>query len=200
MGMYLHLWLSRIFSQALYSPSSTFPLLSFQVSRTVINTLSSFTLLNPHFLSIFQFLSLPFAIFLMFYPPSPPLSLSIFPSFPHSLSFSLPSAALELNAQITSLHLSLPLNLSFFPLCWAWIFYSSHQICIPLIKLNYSWLPNILCRWLSTQNAWLWTSNDMASLAAELQPSEKRPRANDQPPYSLPSCKLSAGFFFLWLF
>lgn len=56
-----------------------------------------------------------------------------------------------------------------------------HQICIPLIKLNYFWLPNILCRWLSTENAWLWTSNDTVSLKHELQPSRRRLQANYRP-------------------
>lgn len=56
-----------------------------------------------------------------------------------------------------------------------------HQICIPLIKLNYFWLPNILCRWLSTENTWLWTSNDTVSLKHELQPSRRRLQANYRP-------------------
>lgn len=56
-----------------------------------------------------------------------------------------------------------------------------HQICIPLIKLNYFWLPNILCRWLSTENTWLWTSNDTVSLKHELQPSRRHLQANYRP-------------------
>lgn len=88
------------------------------------------------------------------------------------------------------------LNLSFFPLCWAWIFHSPHQICIPLIKWNYSRLPNIRCRWLSTQDARLWTSNDTASLSAELQPSEKRPRARDQRPSLMPKPGIKYRFLF----
>lgn len=36
-----------------------------------------------------------------------------------------------------------------------------HQICMPLIKLNYSWLPNIPCPdGCQHRNAWLWTCND----------------------------------------
>lgn len=122
----------------------------------------------------------------------------------NSLTFSLlaffypyPPVASEPKAQITfPPPFYSPLNLSFFPLCWAWIFHSPHQICIPLIKLNYSRLPNIRCRWLSTQDAWLWTCNDTASLSAELQPSERRPRARHQRPSSMPKPGIKCRFLF----
>lgn len=133
------------------------------------------------------------------------LMLFIFPIPSHFLSFippriflhAYPPVAPEPNAQITfPPPFYSPLNLSFFPLCWAWIFHSPHQICIPLIKLNYSRLPNIRCRWLSTQDARLWTSNDTASLSAELQPSERRPRARHQRPSSMPKPWIKYRFLF----
>lgn len=87
----------------------------------------------------------------------------------------------RMNAQITFFNLFTPTKSFLFSTLLSLNILFLHQICIPLIKLNYFWLPNILCRWLSTENTWLWTSNDTVSLKHELQPSRSHLQANYRP-------------------
>lgn len=119
-------------------------------------------------------------------PPLPPLSLlpslsalthapslPLFPpSFLCSLSLSVSQAAGNWMHKLLSPPPLTPTKSFPFSTLLSWDILFLHQICVPLIKLNYSWLPNIPCPdGCQHRNAWLWTCNDTApTLKHELQP------------------------------
>lgn len=81
----------------------------------------------------------------------------------HSLSFSVSQAASNWTHKLLSPPPLTPTKSFPFSTLLSWNILFFHQICIPLIKLNYSWLPNIPCPdGCQHRNAWLWTCNDTA--------------------------------------
>lgn len=117
--------------------------------------------------------SLPLAIFISLDARSlsPSLS-SFFPLLSLSFSLSVSQAAGNWMHKLLSPPPLTPTKSFPFSTLLSWDILFLHQICIPLIKLNYSWLPNIPCPdGCQHRNAWLWTCNDTApTLKHELQP------------------------------